>query len=57
MNDLVKLVKEGQIPEGEWKLVSTKLLQLMSSTKKSSLGFDLEEVDQMAQQYKAEQLN
>ncbi len=52
INDLIKY-SESQISEGEIKFLSTKALGVIGNINKKMLGFDLEEVDQMALEYKA----
>jgi|LauGreDrversion4_2_1035121.scaffolds.fasta_scaffold862153_1 hypothetical protein len=42
---------EASISSGEWKLVGQKLLQVMSSVKKTQLGFNLEEIEEAAKAY------
>jgi len=44
---------EDHISEGEIKFLSSKALGLIGNVNKKMLGFDLEEVDQMALEYKA----
>ena len=52
INDLIKYT-ENQISEGEIKFLSSKALGIVGNMNKKMLGFDLEEVDQMALEYKA----
>jgi len=49
---LIKYI-EHHISEEEIKFLSSKVLGLIGNVNKKMLGFDLEEVDQMALEYKA----
>lgn len=54
INDMIQWVTTST-NDGDWKSVSWQLLQAISKSQKKNIGFDLDEVDQMALEYKNQQ--